>query len=118
MSDESGEVDGGQEVSGKFVVASSNTPEILEPAETALDNIAPFIEALAEAVEGYPVGFVWNDGFRAAIDDFGAKAVAIVAFVPNEGKKGGAGAKKGPPRRNFRGFAREGEKRRRFCNRG
>jgi hypothetical protein len=39
-------------------------------------------------VEGHPVGFVWNDGLRAAIDDFGAKAVAIVAFVPNEGRHG------------------------------
>ena len=79
-------MDGSQEVSGKFVVASSDTPEILEPAETALDNIAPFIGAFAEAVEGHPVGLVRNDGFRAAIDDFGAKAVAIAAFIPNEGR--------------------------------
>jgi hypothetical protein len=38
----------------------------------------------AETVEGYPVGFVWNDRLRAVIDDFGAKAVAVVAFVANE----------------------------------
>ena len=30
----------------KFVVASCDTPEVLEPAETALDNIAPFVGAL------------------------------------------------------------------------
>lgn len=28
---------------GKFVVASCDAPEILEPAETALDDIAPFV---------------------------------------------------------------------------
>ena len=108
-------MDGGQEVSGKFVVASSNTPEILEPAETALDNIAPFIEALAEAVEGYPVGFVWNDGFRAAIDDFRAKAVAIVAFVPNEGRHGRRELQKGRPCGNVCGLSRSEMKCARFA---
>ncbi|MGY4435027.1 hypothetical protein ACVWWO_007504 [Bradyrhizobium sp. F1.13.1] len=108
-------MDGGQEVSGKFVVASSNTPEILEPAETALDNIAPFIEALAEAVEGYPVGFVWNDGFRAAIDDFGAKADAIVAFVHNEGRHGRRELQKGRPCGNVCGLSRSEMKCARFA---
>lgn len=81
-------MDGSQEVSGKFVVASCDTPEILEPTEATLDNVAPFVGAFAEAVEGHPVGFVWNDGLRAAIDDLGAKAVAIVAFVPDEDRHG------------------------------
>jgi hypothetical protein len=75
-------VDGSQEVPGEFVVASCDTPEILEATEAALDNIARFIGALAETVEGHPVGFVWNDRLRAAIDDFGTKAV----FVANEGR--------------------------------
>ena len=79
-------MDGSQEVSGEFVVTSSDTPETLEPAEATLDDIAPFIGALVEAVEGHPVGFVWNDGLGTTIDDFGAKAVAVVAFVPNEGR--------------------------------
>ena len=42
-------MDGSQEVPGEFVVTSRDTPEILEPAETTLDHIAPFIGALAEA---------------------------------------------------------------------
>ena len=79
-------MEGSQEVAGKFVVASCDPPEIFEAAETALDHIAPFVGAFAEAVEGHPVGFVRNDGLRAALDDFGAKAVAIVAFVPDEGR--------------------------------
>ena len=48
-------MDGSQEVSGKFVVARCDAPEILEPAKTAFDNIAPFVGAFAEAVEGHPV---------------------------------------------------------------
>ena len=79
-------MNGSQEISGKFVVASCDTPEILEPAETALDDVAPLIGAFAEAVEGHPVGFVWNDGLGTTINDFGAKAVAVVSFVANEGR--------------------------------
>ena len=90
-------MDGSQEGSGKFVAASCDTPEILEPAETALDNVAPFVGAFAEAVEGHPVGFVWDDKLRAAIGDFGAKTVAIVAFVPNEVDMGGASFKRAGP---------------------
>jgi len=90
-------VDGSQEISGKFVVASCDTPEILEPTETAHDNVAPFVDAFAEAVEGYPVGFVWNDRLRAPIDDFGAKAVAIVAFVPMRVDMGGPNFKRAAP---------------------
>ena len=81
-------MDGSQEVSGKFVIASCNPPEILEPAEATLDDIAPFIGPLAEAVEGHPVGSVRDDRLGAAIDDFGAKGVAVVAFVANEGGHG------------------------------
>jgi hypothetical protein len=42
-------VDGSQEVSGKFVVASCDAPEILEPAETALDKNASFVGAFDTA---------------------------------------------------------------------
>ena len=44
-------MDGSHEVSGKFVIASCDAPEIHEPAKTAFDNIAPFVGAFAEAVE-------------------------------------------------------------------
>ncbi|MGY4286397.1 hypothetical protein ACVWXO_005617 [Bradyrhizobium sp. LM2.7] len=66
-------MDGSQEVPGEFVVASGDTPEILEAAEATLDDITPFIGALAKAVEGYPVGFVWDDWLRATIDDVARK---------------------------------------------
>ena len=78
-------MDCSQEISSELVVTGRDAPEVLEPAEAAFDDISPFVEALAEAVEGYPVGFVWNDGFGAAIDDFSAEVVAIVTLVANEG---------------------------------
>lgn len=81
-------MDGSQEVSGKFVVASCDTPKIFEAAETALDDVASLIGAFAEAVEDDPVGFVWNDRLGTTIDDFGAKAVAVVSFVADEGRHG------------------------------
>jgi len=90
-------VDGSQEVSGKFVVARCETPEILEPAKTTLDDIAPFVGTFAEAVESHPVGFVRNDGLGAASDDFGAKAVAIVGLSPMRLDMGGASSKKSGP---------------------
>ena len=49
---------------------------------------AALIGAFAEAVEGHPVGFVWNDGLSTTIKDFGAKAVAVISFVANEGRHG------------------------------
>ena len=77
-------MDGGQEIPSKLVIASCDTPEVLEPAEATLDDISSFVGALAEAVEGDPIGFVWNDRLSTAIDDFGAEAVTIVAFVADE----------------------------------
>jgi len=81
-------MDGGQEVPGEFVITRCDPPEVFEATEATLDNIAPFIGALAEAVEGDPVGFVWNDRLRAPIDNFGAKAVAVVSLIANEGRHG------------------------------
>jgi len=57
--------------------------------------IAPFVGGFAEAVEGHFVGFVWKK--CAAIDDFGAKSVAIVGLVANEGRHGRREFQKGGP---------------------
>ncbi|MEY9184747.1 hypothetical protein ABIG06_006296 [Bradyrhizobium sp. USDA 326] len=45
MGNDGGEVDGSQEAPGELVVVSCDTPEA---AETALDDVAPFIGAFAE----------------------------------------------------------------------
>jgi hypothetical protein len=76
-------LDGSQEVAGEFVIASCDAPEIFEPAETALDDVASFIGTPVESVEGHSVRFVGNDRPRAAIDYFGAKAISVIRLVGN-----------------------------------
>ena len=84
----------------KTIVRSASL-EILEPAEATLDDVAPFIGPLAEAMERNPVGLVWNDRLGAAVDDLGAKAVGIVCFVRNEGRHGWRQLQQGQPRGNI-----------------
>jgi hypothetical protein len=74
-----------QEIPGELVVSGSYAAEVLEPAEAALDDISASVGSLVEAMDDDTVGFVGDDGLGAATNDFGAKAVAIVAFVANEG---------------------------------
>ena len=59
--------------------------KVFQSAEAALDNITPFVRLLAEAMEDYSVGLVRNDGLGAAVDDVGAKVVAVVCLVGDEG---------------------------------
>ena len=77
-------MDGCEEISGEFVVASGYAPEILEPAEATLDDVSAFVGAFVEMMQGDAVGFVGNDGACATLDDQGAESIAIIAFV---GKK-------------------------------
>ena len=84
IGDECCEHNGGEKVAGELVISGGDAPEILEPAEAALDDVAPFVGALAEAVEGYSVGLVRNDGASAAAFDVSAEVVAIIALVADE----------------------------------
>jgi hypothetical protein len=77
-------MDRGQKVASEFVVSSGDAPKILEPAEAALNDVASFVGALIEAVDDYSVGFVRDDGGRAAANDLGAETVAVIAFVSDE----------------------------------
>ena len=74
----------GQEISGELVVSGGDTPEVLEPAEAALDDISAFVGTVVEAMDDDTVGFIGDYGLGAATDDFGAKVVAIIAFVGEE----------------------------------
>src|ERR1700726_1311495 len=85
IGDEGGEHNGGEKVAGELVISGSDAPEILEPAEAAFDDVAPFVGTLAEGVEGYSVGLVRNDRARAAAFDVGAEGVAVIALVADEG---------------------------------
>ena len=52
-----------------LVVAGGNSAEILEPAEAALDEIAPFVGPFIEAMDSDAVGLVGDDGLGAALGD-------------------------------------------------
>jgi hypothetical protein len=71
----------GQEIPGELVVSGGDTPEVLEPAKTALDDISAFVGAFVEALDDDTVGFVWDYGLGAVTNDFGAKVVTVVPFV-------------------------------------
>jgi hypothetical protein len=54
-----------------------DTPSTREDILAGYLHLREISKRLHEGVvEGHPVGFVWNDWLRAAVDDFGAKAVA------------------------------------------
>ena len=73
-----------QEIPGELVVSGGDAPEILEPAEAALDDISAFVGALVEAKDDDTVGFVGDDGLGAATYDLAAKVVAVIPFVAEE----------------------------------
>ena len=55
-------MDGGHEISGKLVISCGNAPEILKPAEAALDDVSPFVGPLVEGMEPHAIGFIRDDG--------------------------------------------------------
>ena len=66
------------------IIAGGDAPEVFQSAEAALDDIAPLICALVETVESYSVGFVWDHRLCPAVDNVGAKVIAVVALVRYE----------------------------------
>ena len=61
-----------------------DAPEVLEPAEAALDDVSAFVGTFVEAMYDDTVGFIGDYGLGAATNDFSAKAVAIIALVGDE----------------------------------
>ena len=74
----------GQEIAGELVVSGGDAAEVLKPAEAALDYISASVSTLVEAMDHDAVGFVGDYRLGAAASDFGAKVVAIIAFVGEE----------------------------------
>lgn len=74
----------GHEIPGELVVSGCYAPEVLEPAEAALDDVSAFVGTFVETMDDDTVGFIGDYGLGAATGDFGAKAVAIIAFVGEE----------------------------------
>src|SRR5437868_14482092 len=74
----------GQEIPGELVVSGGYAPEVLERAEAALDEVSAFVGTFVETMDDDTVGFIRDYGLGAATGDFGAKAVAVIAFVGEE----------------------------------
>ena len=74
----------GQEIPGELIVSGGYAPEILEPAEAALDDISAFVGTFAEGMGDDTVGFVGDDGLSATTYDFAAKLVAVIPFIGQE----------------------------------
>jgi len=74
----------GQEIPCELIVSGCNAPKVLEPAEAAFDDISTFVGAFIKAMDDDTVGFVGDDGFGAATNDFAAKVVAVIPLVGEE----------------------------------
>ncbi len=77
-------MNGGEEVPGEFIVAGGNSPDILEPAEAPLDDIASLVSDFVEAMPPDPVGLVGDNCAGLASFDRGAEGIAIIALIGND----------------------------------
>jgi hypothetical protein len=74
----------GPEIPSELIVPGGYAPEVLEPAEAAFDDISAFVGTFVEAMDDDTVGFIRDYGLGAATNDFGAKAITIIALVGDE----------------------------------
>lgn len=77
-------MNGGEKIAREFVIARCNAAKVLEAAEAALDDVAPFVGAPVEAMAHDTVGLVGNNWLRATRGDLGSERVAVVTFVGEE----------------------------------
>lgn len=75
----------GEVVSGEFVVSGGNSPEVLEPAEASLNDIASLVGEFVEAMPPDAIGLVGDDWPGAALFDLGAEGITVVALVGDDG---------------------------------
>lgn len=77
------------------MVAGGDTPEVLETAKHAFDEIAPFVNVWVERVEPLSGWIVRNNGLCAAFDEKAAQAVCIIGGVCGAKLRRGQRAEKG-----------------------
>jgi hypothetical protein len=75
-------VDTGQEVSGGFVIAGCDRPELLEFAEEILDEMTRLVEMLVIVSDLFAVLFGWNDSdFSRCGQRLKNALISVVAFI-------------------------------------
>jgi hypothetical protein len=77
-------VNGREEISSEFVVSGGNSPEILEPAEGSLDDVAAFVSPFVEAVEPDARRLVGNDGLGAEQGYASPEFISVIAAIGDE----------------------------------
>ena len=80
----SDEAESGKEVLSELVVSCCDATPVLEPAETAFDDIAVLVGMLVVANLLFAVGFAGNDGLDAALFEEGSDRIGVIAFVGKE----------------------------------
>src|SRR5438067_96138 len=76
----------GQEIPSELVVSGGDAPEVLEPAEAALDDVSAFVGTFVEAMDDDPVGFIGDYGLGPAIEaivDGRVRAVFTRTIAPS-----------------------------------
>jgi hypothetical protein len=65
----------------ELVVSCCEAPEILEPSEAALDDVAFFIRLFLMPDALLAIGFARGDRLDSLLFEEGAKRIGIVAFI-------------------------------------
>jgi len=65
----------------EFIIPRGDAPEILEPAEAALDDIAVLIGFPVVPDALFAVGFARDDGTYFLLLEKGAKRIRVITFV-------------------------------------
>ena len=69
---------------GELIVSGGDAAPILEPAETALDDIALLVSLPVVADFPVAIGFARDDGLDALFFEKGPDRIGVVAFVGNQ----------------------------------
>ena len=75
---------GGEEVSGELVVACRNPPEVLEPAEEALDEISLAVESRIDRSLNLAVALGWNVSLSTALLDQINQMPPVIAAIGDD----------------------------------
>ena len=86
--DGGGECDDGEVVACGLLEAGGDAPELLEPGETAFDEVALGVELLVERVLAGARWVAGNDGESALVGDDPAKGVCVISGVGHDDARG------------------------------
>lgn len=75
---------GGEIASGELVVSRDDAPEILQPSEAALDDVALLVGVLVVPDAPLAIGFAGNGNANVLLFEVGVKRVRVIGFVGQE----------------------------------